>query len=170
MDKQKHRKFIPNRNFRFQPKVLALAIILLLVNTGNVLGRFNSKFSNQILKDQSYKDSLFTEPYIDMDEWRNEPIRHRYVHGGFKGNDTKFSFYFPPKENYQGRFFQYITPTPDSETLSQKASTKESDKISFSISNGAYFIETNGGGPKSMAMPGMVGPEVRIILDFLFSN
>ncbi len=87
----------------------------------------------------------FRTPYIDLDEWREEPVRHRYVHGGFEGTDTRFSFYFPPKEQYQGRFFQYITPVPDSETLSQGASG-EADKISFSIDSGAYFIETNGGG------------------------
>lgn len=90
-------------------------------------------------------DSLFAAPYVDVDEWRDEPIRHRYVHGGFEGTDTRFSFYFPPKETYEGRFFQYITPIPDNENLSQGA-TGEEDKISFSIQNGAYFIETNGGG------------------------
>ena len=30
-----------------------------------------------------------------------------------------FSFYFPPAEQYQGRFFQHITPVPDSENLAQ---------------------------------------------------
>lgn len=30
------------------------------------------------------KDALFSEPYIDIDEWRDTPVRHRYVHGGFK--------------------------------------------------------------------------------------
>lgn len=90
-------------------------------------------------------DSIFSEPYIDVDDRRNTPVKHRYVHGGFKGTDTRFSFYFPPEEEYEGRFFQYITPVPDSETLSQGAEGEE-DKISFSIKNGAYFIETNGGG------------------------
>ncbi|HEX8059090.1 MAG TPA: hypothetical protein VF481_20645, partial [Novosphingobium sp.] len=55
-------------------------------------------------------DPYFAQPYIDIDEWRDAPVRHRYVHGGFKGTDTKFSFYFPPKAQYQGRFFQHITP------------------------------------------------------------
>jgi hypothetical protein len=38
---------------------------------------------------------------------------------GFKGTDTRFSFYFPSKEKYEGHFFQYITPVPDNENLSQ---------------------------------------------------
>jgi hypothetical protein len=99
------------------------------------------------------QDSLFKEPFIDLDEWRDLPVRHHYVHGGFKGTNTRFSFYFPPKEKYQGRFFQYITPVPDSETLSQGAKGEE-DKIGFSIASGAYFVETNGGGTAAMAAPG----------------
>ena len=73
------------------------------------------------------------------------PVRHHYVHGGFKGSDLRFSCYFPPKEHYQGRFFQHVTPVPDSENLAQHASG-EQDKIGFSIASGAYFLETNGGG------------------------
>lgn len=98
-------------------------------------------------------DPLFKTPYIDVDEWRESPVHHRYVHGGFKGTETRFSFYFPPKEHYQGHFFQYITPVPDSETLSQ-GNRGEEDRIGFAIASGAYFIETNGGGPGGMAMPG----------------
>jgi len=98
-------------------------------------------------------DPLFKEPFIDVDESRDAPMRHRYVHGGFKGTDTRFSFYFPPKAKYLGHFFQYITPVPDSETLSQ-GNQGEEDRIGFSLASGAYFIETNGGGPAGMAMPG----------------
>jgi hypothetical protein len=57
-------------------------------------------------------DPMFARPYIDLDEWRAEPVRHRYVHGGFEDTDTRFSFYLPPTEQYEGRFFQYITPVP----------------------------------------------------------
>jgi hypothetical protein len=91
-------------------------------------------------------DPYFAQPYIDKDEWRDAPVRHRYVHGGFKGTDTRFSFYFPPKEQYQGRFFQHITPTPDSENLAQLMPPGEYNKIGSSIASGAYFVETNGGG------------------------
>jgi hypothetical protein len=50
----------------------------------------------------------FGAPYIDIDEWRDAPRRHRYVHGGFEDTHTRFSFYFPPIEHYGGRFFQYL--------------------------------------------------------------
>ena len=91
------------------------------------------------------EDSLFQEPFIDIDEWRETPVKHRYIHGGFKDNNTRFSYYFPEETEYTGRFFQYITPFPDNEFLSQ-AGKGEEDKISFAINHGAYFIETNGGG------------------------
>jgi hypothetical protein len=103
-------------------------------------------------------DSMFNKPFMDKDEWREKPVKHRYIHGGFKGTKTLFSFYLPPKEQYQGHFFQYITPVPDSETLSQNA-TGEEDKIGFSITSGAYFIETNGGGSGG---GGLFGPDPTI--------
>ncbi|CAN7320488.1 hypothetical protein LJR225_001818 [Phenylobacterium sp. LjRoot225] len=91
-------------------------------------------------------DPLFAQPYIDVDEWRDAPVRHRYVHGGFKGTETRFSFYLPPKAHYRGRFFQYITPVPISENTSQSNPTGEDNKIGFAIDSGAYFVETNTGG------------------------
>lgn len=98
------------------------------------------------------EDPLFKEPYVDIDEWRDTPVRHRYVHGGFKGTDMRFSYYMPPHEKFGGRFFQYVTPVPDSENLSQ-TSQKDDDNIGFAISSGAYFIETNGGGTSATAGP-----------------
>lgn len=91
-------------------------------------------------------DPLFAQPYVDIDEWRDAPVRHRYVHGGFRGTETRFSFYLPPPEQYQGRFFQHITPVPDNENLAQKVPAGPFNKIGSSIASGAYFIETNGGG------------------------
>jgi hypothetical protein len=95
-------------------------------------------------------DPLFAQPYVDIDEWRDAPVRHRYVHGGFKGTDTRFSFYLPPKDGYQGRFFQHITPVPDNENLAQKMPAGEFNKIQSSFESGAYFVETNGGGSIDM--------------------
>jgi hypothetical protein len=46
--------------------------------------------------------------YVDIDEWREQPRPHRYVHGGFEDSHTRFSFYFPPKDLYRGRFYQYL--------------------------------------------------------------
>lgn len=100
------------------------------------------------------EDAMFREPYIDVDEWRDGPVRHRYVHGGFRGTEARFSFYFPEKARYQGRFFQHITPVPDSENLAQAMPAGEESKIGFAIDSGAYFVETNGGGRDMVGAPG----------------
>jgi hypothetical protein len=51
-------------------------------------------------------DSFFGAPYIDIDEWRESPAPHRHVHGGFADCDTRFTFYFPAAEHWQGRMYQ----------------------------------------------------------------
>ncbi|MET9830785.1 Tat pathway signal sequence domain protein [Streptomyces sp. NPDC006385] len=90
-------------------------------------------------------DENFRAPYVDVDEWRDTPVRHRYVHGGFADHATRFSLYFPPPEHYEGRFFQHVTPVPGSEHQAQAARGQE-DRIGFAVSSRAYFVETNGGG------------------------
>ena len=104
------------------------------------------------------QDTVFKDPYVDMDEWRDSPVRHRYVHGGFS-DGTRFSFYFPEKENYSGRFFQYITPFPDSE-VSAQAATGSDSMIGFSLANGAYFVETNEGGAIDFSNPTKSDPTI----------
>ena len=120
----------------------------------------NSALLNKdFTKDFVTKDTLFEAPYIDVDEWRDKPVRHHYVHGGFKGNGTRFSFYFPAKDAYKGHFFQYITPFPDNENISQGGSGEE-DKIGFAVSHGAYFIETNEGGAIDFSKPQAGDPTI----------
>lgn len=91
-------------------------------------------------------DPQFQTPYVDVDEWRESPVRHRYVHGGFEGTETRFSFYFPPKEDYKGRFFQPVYPVQGSENASQSQIDGIDNKIGFAVSSGAYMVETNMGG------------------------
>lgn len=95
---------------------------------------------------------LFSNPYVDIDEWRDFPVRHRYVHGGFRGNDTRFSFYFAPPDKYQGRFFQTLDPSPGDENGAQKrfpntnpAVTQDVNTIAFAVASGAYLVESNMG-------------------------
>ena len=98
-------------------------------------------------------DAKFKEPYIDVDEWRDKPVRHRYVHGGFRGTEARFSFYFPAKEQYKGRFFQHVTPAPSSELLDGQGigSSGTKEHMIFSLANGAYFVQTNEGGLAAIA-------------------
>lgn len=90
------------------------------------------------------KDAEYDKPFVDVDEWREAPVRHRYVHGGFEGTDLLFSFYFPPAERYEGRFFQPLMFMSGTEhaagigLLSGMGAT-----IEFAIDNGAYMVESN---------------------------
>ena len=84
-------------------------------------------------------DPRFNKPYVDIDEQRNTPVPHRYVHGGFTGTDAKFSFYFPPRERFQGRFFQNTHQLLNSEN-------GPPGNIGFAIASGGYYVQTNIGG------------------------
>lgn len=48
-----------------------------------------------------FDDPQFANPYIDVDEWWDKPVKHHYIHGGFEGTLTRFCFYFPPEETYR---------------------------------------------------------------------
>jgi len=105
--------------------------------------------SAKSLKGQKFdfacQDTVFRNPFVDVDKVITQPVRCRYVHGGFD-DGTRFSFYFPvDKKDYTGRFFQYITPFPDSE-ISAQAIPGDYNPIIHSIVHGAYFVETNEGG------------------------
>lgn len=103
------------------------------------------------------KDPQFAKPYIDTDEWRETPVRHRYIHGGFEGTQSRFAFYFPEKEKFEFRFFQTLTPIQAPEDYAEKSSEGENDMISFAILHGAYLVSSNqggivnGGGDKTLA-------------------
>jgi hypothetical protein len=89
-------------------------------------------------------DAQFQKPYVDIDEWREGEVRYHYVHGGFDGSEARFSFFFPDKDHYKGRFFQFMAPVQGNEDASIGRKGEE-DKITFAITHGAYFVETNMG-------------------------
>ena len=91
------------------------------------------------------RDPDYTEPYVDVDEWRDEPVRHRYVHGGFEGTDLRFSCYFPPEEQLRGPLL------PADPRRCRAPSTRSAvgmlqgmgASIAFAIDSGAYMVESN---------------------------
>jgi len=99
------------------------------------------------------EDKFFGAAYIDVDEWREKPTRFRYVHGGFEGTDARFSFYFPEKEKYQGRFFHTLQGgTGGSETTVLDAIAAYSDfgvvapqALLSGFDCGGFIIESNQG-------------------------
>jgi hypothetical protein len=100
-------------------------------------------------------DTLYDNPFIDLDEWRNEPVRHRYVHGGFTDTDLRFSIYFPPPERYEGRFFQplmAVSGTENAATMPPMMGAMIGAMIPFAIDSGAYLVESNQG--RTVMYPG----------------
>lgn len=98
------------------------------------------------------EDPAYAHPYIDERQMRSRKtidgkvLDYLYIHGGFEGTAVKFSFCFPEKTRYTGRFFQYLSPFPgpDEETASLGRSGLN-DIVTFTLLQGAHFVETNMG-------------------------
>lgn len=91
-------------------------------------------------------DGFFGAPYVDVDEWRDAPVPHRNVHGGFEGTDTRFAFCYPPAEVYRGRLYQPLEGAnaghEDVATQPLGSVTGGPDMI-FRL--GGYMVESNMG-------------------------
>jgi hypothetical protein len=94
----------------------------------------------------SVTDSFFGAPYLDTDEWRDAPVPHRYVHGGFAGTHTRFAFCYPPAELYRGRLYQPLEGAnaghEDVASLPLGAVTGGTEMV-FRL--GGYMVESNMG-------------------------
>lgn len=94
------------------------------------------------------EDPLYTEPYLDVDEARDTPSPHRYLHGGFTGTALKFSIYLPPHHRYAGRFFQPVLPISGFENASTMGMLDGmAGTIGFAHDSGAILVESNMGTP-----------------------
>jgi hypothetical protein len=90
-------------------------------------------------------DSFFGAPWVDVDEWRDTPVPHRYVHGGFADTDTRFSFYFPPAEQWQGRLLQTLEGGNGGHEHTAQSGVGTMGGIAFAVASGAYLVESNQG-------------------------
>ena len=94
----------------------------------------------------SVTDPYFGPPYIDVDEWRDEPYRHRHVHGGFGDCDTRFTFYFPPAEEWQGRLIMPMEGAhAGHEDFFGGALGDAMGGVRLTARLGGYMVETNMG-------------------------
>lgn len=118
-------------------------------------------------------DPKFNDPYIIQDTTvpagnataRSVPVPYTYIHGGFRGTDATFSFYFPPASMYQGRFFQMdihqlrttgdqaAVPIPPPVIAEIDANTSsnqnaglaflQENEIGFAFKTGGYLVEAS---------------------------
>lgn len=97
---------------------------------------------------EDWRDPRYSDPFVEVDEERSEPVPHRYIRGGFTGTDARFSFYFPPKEQYHGRFFHNTYPlalTSDIGPFPIQFDVAMGN-LGFTMDSGAYYVQTNLGG------------------------
>jgi len=91
------------------------------------------------------KDDFFGTSYIDLDEWRDTPVRYRYVHGGFTGTDTRFSLYLPPEALYAGRLLQFLQGQTGGDEATTIGPARFVSSIELAFSLGAFLVESNQG-------------------------
>jgi hypothetical protein len=110
-------------------------------------------------RNELYSDPLFVEPFVDVDEWRDEPEPHRYVHGGFTGTDLLFSMYFPPAERYEGRFVQPLMHIAGEENVAVTGELAGlgNHAIGFAFDFGGYLVESNMGSRMMMGPADITG-------------
>jgi hypothetical protein len=91
-------------------------------------------------------DEFFGAPYIDIDEWRDTPAPHRYVHGGFAGTDTRFAFNYPPKDLYKGRLYQPLEgANAGHEDVASQPMGAVTGGLEMVFRLGGYMVESNMG-------------------------
>ena len=93
-------------------------------------------------------DPDYHDARIEIDEWRQTPVPHRYVHGRFDGTEARFSFYFPPADQYRQRFFHNTYPMALSADIGPFPIAFEvaTGDLGFTVDSGAYYVQTNNGG------------------------
>jgi hypothetical protein len=93
-------------------------------------------------------DPDFNRPVVEVNELRDGPQAHRYVHGRFEGTEARFSLYFPPEKKYEGRFHHNTYPLATSADIGPFpiAFDVASGNLGFTLESGAYYVQANGGG------------------------
>jgi hypothetical protein len=91
-------------------------------------------------------DAHFGAPYVDRDEWHDEPHGHRRIHGGFADCDTRFTFYFPAIEEWQGRLIMPLEGAhAGHEDFFGGALGDAMGGIGLTARLGGYMVESNMG-------------------------
>ncbi|OCF30857.1 hypothetical protein I316_07490 [Kwoniella heveanensis BCC8398] len=78
-------------------------------------------------------------PIIDEQTDVTDPHALHIVSGHYHDTDVRFNIYFPPKEVWQGRFFQYVYPLAgvQNETVIPAA-------LTVGVESGAFTVQTRG--------------------------
>lgn len=92
------------------------------------------------------EDSFFGAPFLDEDEQRESPAPYRYLHGGFTGTDTRFSFCYPPAEVWRGRLLQPLEgANAGHENVNTGPLGAVTGGLEMAFRLGGYTVESNMG-------------------------
>lgn len=101
-------------------------------------------------------DPAFGAAFVDVDEWRETPLPHRYLHGGFRGGETRFSMYLPEHGAYRGRMVQEL---PGGLAGSEMLPPEYLGRLLPGVFGlGAFLVTSNQGWILTAARPGFGGP------------
>ncbi|KAL7621604.1 hypothetical protein AAE478_008929 [Parahypoxylon ruwenzoriense] len=81
-------------------------------------------------------DSLYSTPVIDDEFNQTTPFTYYQVSGHFDNTSIRFNLYFPPKELWDGRFFQFAYPT--------QSENATDETIGFGLDSHAYTVQVTG--------------------------
>ncbi|OLT30819.1 Tat pathway signal sequence domain protein [Actinomadura sp. CNU-125] len=81
-------------------------------------------------------DPQYSRPVIDGESDQSAPVPHHRVSGHFEGTGVKFNFYYPPKDQWEGRFYQLVYPTQNENATA--------GTIGFGADSGAYTVQITG--------------------------
>ncbi|MDB5431935.1 MAG: hypothetical protein JWP35_3051 [Caulobacter sp.] len=93
-------------------------------------------------------DGFFDKVYIDIDEVRTDYVRHRFIHGGFKGTGTRFTIHLPEAQYYKGRFVQPLEGGTGGNEYSYGAPQEGAmmlGGLDMAVRLGCYLVQSNQG-------------------------
>lgn len=87
-----------------------------------------------VLVNEQCVDPIFNRPVIDTEKQIVTPVPLHQISGHFEGTKVTFNFYFPPKSQWQGRFFHHLYP--------YTSGVPDNDTLRFGAESGAYIVKT----------------------------
>ncbi|KAL0940303.1 pkd domain containing protein [Colletotrichum truncatum] len=81
-------------------------------------------------------DAVYKYPIIDAESDQSSPAKHHRVSGHFENTPIRFNFYFPPRDRWDGRFFQLTFPTQHENATDEV--------IGFALDSHAYAVQATG--------------------------
>lgn len=131
-------KRVLSKNFLIILSLAVLAIFSLAIQAISVTGSTPLPTAEKLLQGFNHYPlpESFENPIITAIDMVEEPINHLRVRGNFGTYGSEFSIHLPPKDIWEGRFFQMVHPV--------ELTYEVIDTINeFHFDSGAYTVQTS---------------------------